>query len=208
MRARGVIAVALFVALLHWLPYPEFIEDVFPLSVLWLQIPCLIAFLICTRLKKEAPHPWYAVVKARLHPTWTAIIVVLLAIGWPIAMLGILGVIGLDLPADWQPEGPGWLNWRFLLYACLIAPVFEELFFREGLFRVIRNPVVYFVVSTVLFAWFHTYSFQLDLENMNYAVWGAILGAGRMLGVSLWGVMIVHAVMNLTISVVLFILLC
>lgn len=102
----------------------------------------------------------------------------------------------------------------FLVYSCIVTPVFEELIFRgyvwNKLNEVFSKEWVTYVVTTVLFALWHigyisSIAFRVEDGLLNVMTWkvivgicfGIVLGAVRLKTKNCYSTMLMHCIMNM-----------
>ena len=107
MSLFGILAILSFIALKYWMPFPNFVTSFLIIFHLWMHVPCMIGYFLCTLPRKTELHPWTARLHARFNPIWTTILACSLAIIWPVMMLGFMGVLDADVPLKMDPEDFG-----------------------------------------------------------------------------------------------------
>ena len=102
----------------------------------------------------------------------------------------------------------------FLIYSCIVTPVFEELIFRGYLWntlnKVFEKEWKTYIVTTILFALWHlgyisAIAFRVEVELVTVRIWkvvtgfcyGVLLGALRLKTKNCYSTMLLHGVMNI-----------
>lgn len=136
-----------------------------------------------------------------LYPSWIETLQGLMfCIGTWLAWSLVLGLLFFLLPLQMNAAAPpesGEIGWITLLLACIINPVFEELFVCAYVISSLRKPLgtgIAVAVSVAIRAAYHTYQgapgfFAMGVMGIIFGIWFARTNR-------LWPLIIAHAVMD------------
>lgn len=85
----------------------------------------------------------------------------------------------------------------------ILAPIWEEIVFRMAGKNLLRNPLLYVVVTSCLFAFIHTVNFSI-FDNSTYLFFGVLYAIGYLILKDVRILMICHFINNLIASLLVY----
>ena len=106
-------------------------------------------------------------------------------------------------PADWVAmEFQRVFPLGIFISAVILAPIWEETVFRLAGKNLIKNPILFVVITTCMFAFIHTVNFSI-VSSMNYLFFGLVFSVSYLVLKDIRILMITHFLWNLMVSIII-----
>ena len=197
-KMRYVLTLALGMLVLFWrVLLPTNVELTVGIGILMLALDLVLAAAVVFLNKKELKE---ALTK---KITWKfflkAILVFIIGLVMAIVVAQVIVSMGMEFSDPTRlvaAEISNAFPLGAIISMLIITPVWEEIAFRMAGKKLIKNGVLFVVITSLLFAFIHTVNFSI-IDNLDYLIYGIVMSVAYLIVKDVRIVIVAHFLNNL-----------